>query len=84
MIHNGRPNWDTHFDEVAKNSPEKNIGVTFCGNPRIGSALTLSCEKYDSRLIFYWFSFSCSCVLVEACSCARVVKERSQEAFNIF
>jgi NAD(P)H-flavin reductase len=46
-VHDGRPNWSQFFDHIATRvNVEKHIGVTFCGNPTIGSALTSLCHQF--------------------------------------
>ncbi|CEP03297.1 hypothetical protein PBRA_003057 [Plasmodiophora brassicae] len=39
LVYNGRPQWDTRFEEVYSRHVGQNIGVAFCGNPRIGKDL---------------------------------------------
>lgn len=46
-VHNGRPNWKPHFDEIQQSSTESDIGVTFCGNPGIGGVLRKMCNSYS-------------------------------------
>lgn len=47
-VHNGRPQWNQHFENVIANkNGESSIGVTFCGNPGIGKTLTFLCNKYS-------------------------------------
>lgn len=46
-VHNGRPQWAPFFETIAaREESDKDIGVTFCGNPAIGSSLTNLCNKY--------------------------------------
>ena len=47
-VHKGRPKWDDFFQIIAEKSESPDIGVTFCGNPMIGSDLSRSCAKYTA------------------------------------
>lgn len=40
----GRPQWNPRFQAVGAKHPDANIGVTFCGNPLIGSDLKKQCQ----------------------------------------
>jgi NADPH oxidase len=46
-IWNGRPNWDSRFEEISKAHPQGEIGVAFCGNPMIGKDLKNMCFKHS-------------------------------------
>ena len=45
-VHTGRPKWDPIFEDITKHTPETDVGVTFCGNPAVGSALLRTCGKF--------------------------------------
>jgi hypothetical protein len=47
-VYNGRPKWDDLFSRIAQRAPAQNIGVAFCGNPRIGDDLRDMCFKHSS------------------------------------
>jgi predicted ferric reductase len=47
-IHKGRPAWDEFFQIIMEKSTAKDIGVTFCGNPMIGSQLSKCSAKYTA------------------------------------
>lgn len=47
-VHNGRPNWDEHFETVATRHAANDIGVAYCGNPFIAKDLRLQCARYSS------------------------------------
>jgi hypothetical protein len=38
-VYNGRPDWNAMFNDVRERNPNKDVGVLFCGNPRIGDDL---------------------------------------------
>jgi hypothetical protein len=47
-VYNGRPKWEKLFDRLANRHPSSNIGVAFCGNPRISEDLKAMCRKYTN------------------------------------
>jgi NADPH oxidase len=54
-VYNGRPKWDTIFEQVARRHPGISCGVCFCGNPRIADDLGHMCVKHtvpEKRQIF--------------------------------
>jgi len=48
-IYSGRPKWGERFAAVAAAHHTGDIGVMFCGNPRIADDLQVMCMKYSSN-----------------------------------
>jgi len=48
FLHKGRPNWNEQFSHVNQLHVENDVGVLFCGNPRIGVDLAENSKKYSS------------------------------------
>lgn len=42
----GRPNWTKEFDTIARNHPNQNVGVFFCGPKPVSHTLHNTCIKY--------------------------------------
>lgn len=49
LITLGRPKWDEIFGAVQDTTAEKDVGVTFCGNPLIGSDIKNACLKFSHK-----------------------------------
>jgi len=47
-VHRGRPDWSKMFGQVRDRFLGKEIGVAFCGNPKIGADLKKSCQAFSS------------------------------------
>ena len=47
FVHNGRPDWNPVFESIANKTPERDIGVTFCGNPIVANDLSDMCTKHS-------------------------------------
>jgi len=47
-IYNGRPQWDDLFKTIQPRHAAMDVGVAFCGNPRIGDDLREMCRKYSN------------------------------------
>ena len=45
----GRPKWDEIFAGVQTTTAERDVGVTFCGNPLIGKDLKSNCLKFTHK-----------------------------------
>lgn len=48
-VHVGRPKWQEIFAQTAGRTTEKNIGVTFCGNPGVGDDLKKCCNQFTKK-----------------------------------
>lgn len=46
VIHAGRPDWNMMFTNVSRSHVALNVGVPFCGNPRIAKDLKQVCGKF--------------------------------------
>jgi len=47
-IHTGRPKWDGHFKEMKERNKEGDVGVLFCGNPKMAKDLQDNCKNFSS------------------------------------
>merc|ERR1711871_640196 len=47
-VWNGRPNWDSIFQDMKDQRQHSEIGVCFCGAPAIGYDLSKMCSKHSS------------------------------------
>lgn len=45
-IYNGRPKWEELFRTVSERHLASNVGVAFCGNPKIGDDLQKNCREF--------------------------------------
>ncbi len=45
----GRPKWDEIFAAIQETTVEKDVGVTFCGNPLVGYDIKTNCLRYSYK-----------------------------------
>lgn len=48
-IYTGRPKWNDHFQKVARDHQQGDVGVTFCGPGGIGQQLNRSCDELTTK-----------------------------------
>jgi len=57
FIYSGRPAWEDQFKHIESKYQTGKIGVTFCGNPKIGADLGHLCAKHSSVSDLRFFTF---------------------------